>query len=501
MKNKLIRILFVCLFLPLLMAESCSDEFADMNVNPNEPVTVNVDYLFLYSVRQGICSYNSDVNLKQWGLMTWMMYFAPRGGVEPGKEYVVPTGKDAFWQEQYADALANINEVIELTSTDQEMVNKNAAARIWRVWLFHRITDLWGEIPYSEALQGMSNLNYSPVYDAQESIYLDMINELEQAEESISDSKPFFSAAYDVIGKGDANSWRIFANSLRLRLATRIRFRLPSVYADQVLDLSGKVSMTSNSASVLFPFNSEKKNPVYEAVFTGQSIVQSNPSKFFVDMLLNTNDPRISIFLDKAPMSVLPWIEPYNGIPNLMLTTDPAWSNYNLDGNWGDISTIGSWFLRNNTPGVIISYPEVCFLKSEAALLSLWPGSAQQYYEDGIEAAINFYHVDGDTTWDVSQTEIDNYISSAPPVSLEEIITQKWILFAFENGYEAYAEYRRTGFPQLKAYDGSPADAGLIPKRMIYPNFEMTLNSEHYFEAIGRQGPDNELTPIWWDNN
>ncbi|NVO04076.1 MAG: SusD/RagB family nutrient-binding outer membrane lipoprotein [Bacteroidetes bacterium] len=501
MKNKIHILIFMTIVFSMVFITSCKKSLSELNINPNETITTNPEYLFRYSLKQGICSYNSDVNLKQWGLMNWMMYFATRGGVEPGKEYVVPTGKDAFWQEQYADALCNINEVILMTNDIPEDKNKNAAARIWRVWLFHRITDLWGEIPYSDALKGLSELNYTPKYDTQNSIYLSLIDELSNAENTMDSNFSFFDPSADLVCKGNISTWKKFANSLRLRLATRIKYRLPTIYSEQIANLQGKSLINSNSESILFPFNSEKKNPVYEASFTGQAIIQNNPSKFFVDMLVNTNDPRTKIFLEKSPMSVLPWIPKYKGVPNLVLTTDPLWSSYNLDGNWGDISRIGNWFLRNETPGVIISYSEVCFLKAEAALDGLWTGNAQSLYEDGITANIQFYDVPGDTTWYVSNTEINTYLQSIPAVNLEQIITQKWISFGFENGYEAYAEYRRTGFPKFKKQDGSFISESAIPKRMIYPNFEKTLNNQNYLEAIGRQGADNEFTKIWWDIN
>ena len=498
MKKALFKISILFAGLILLMA-SCG-KLSDMNVDPNNPLSTQPDYLFRYSLKQGISSYNSDVNLKQWGLMTWMMYFAPRGGVEPGKEYVIPTGKDAFWEEQYADALCNINEVIIMTKDDPEKVNLYSAARIWRAWLFHRLTDLWGMIPYTEALQGLSNLNYTPAYDTQETIYLSLLNELSEAESAIDPAKTFFDPSADLLCSGNVNRWKTFANALRLRLATRIKNVLPSVYAQQMQDLSTRACMTSNSESVLFPYGSGKRNPVWEGIYTGQSTVQSNPSKFIVDLLKNSNDPRLPLFFQKSPMSVLPWIPAYNGIPNLLTTTDPAWSNYNLDGNWGDISRLGTWFERDVTPGVVISYAEVCFLKAEAALAGYWSGSAQTYYEEGITASIQSYDVPGDTTWYVSPAEISAYIATVPAVSLEQIITQKYISFALENGYEAYAEWRRTGFPRLKKYDGSYINSSAVPRRLLYPNFETTLNSDHYKEAVQTQGPDNEFTRVWWDN-
>lgn len=502
MKSTLIiRIGVIALF--FIGLSSCKKDLSELNVNPNEPVSTDPNYLFRYAQKQGISSYNSNVNLEQWGLMNWMMYFASRGGVEPGKEYVVPTGKDAFWTEQYADALNNTNEVLLITAKDGSQSNMYAAAQIWRVWLFHRLTDLWGDIPYSEALQGLTNLNYAPKYDLQSDIYLSMLNDLKSAEANLTAGKTFFDPSADIVGKGDINCWKRFANSLRLRLAVRIKNKLPSRYASEMADLATKNLISSNAESIVFTYNSEKKNPIFEANVTGQAIIQNNPSKFLVDVLVNTNDPRKKLLLEKCPMSILPWIPPYKGVPNLAYYNDAIWSTYNSDNNWGDISRLGKWFLRNQTPGVIISYSEVCLLKAEATLDGNWSGTAQQHFEDGIKANIHFFEdfkYSDTASYLISDAEINTYISALPTIDLEQIITQKWISFAFSNGYEAYCDYRRTGFPKLKKHDGTYVNFNSVPKRMIYPNFETTLNRTNYLEAIARQGTDNEFTKIWWMN-
>lgn len=500
MKSSIRQLLIFGILLLVVMGNpGCRKSLSELNENPNETLSTDPDFLFRYALIRGISSYNSDVNLHQWGLMTWMMYFAPRGGVEAGKEYIVPTGKDAFWTEQYADALGNLNELILLTADNPALSNHNAAARIWRVWLFHRLTDLWGEIPYSDALQGMTDLNYTPFYDTQETIYRSMLSELQSAAAQLDANASFFGSSVDLLCRGDVMAWRKFANSLRLRLATRIRDRLPAEYAAQMLDLSSQPLISSNAENILFPYSYEKKNPVYEAMFTGQAVIQNNPSKFLVDLLVSSNDPRLPILLQKAPMSILPWIPPYNGVPNLLTTSDPAWSNYNLDDNWGDISRIGKWFLRDETPGILISYPEVCFLQAEAALNGAWAGSAQTFYEEGTAAAIRLYDVPGDTSYYVPESEIQTYINSLPAADLQQIITQKWILFAYDNAYEAWAEYRRTSYPRFTRYDGSFLGNNDIPARLTYPNAENTLNNEHYNEAVGRQGADHAYTKVWWD--
>jgi len=478
----------------------CKKDLAGLNENPNDQTSINPDYLFKQSLKEGAGSYNSDVNVEQWGLMNWVMYLAARGGVISGNEYVIPSGKDAFWNEQYINALMQIQEVINVSGSDENMVNKKSASRIWKVFLFHRLTDLWGAVPYYDALKGYSDLNYAPGYDQQHEIYLNMLDELKNAALSFNSSAPFFNADADLIFSGDINSWIRFANSLRLRLATRIKNADHDRYLEEIADLSGKDLISSNEQSALFPFNGQKKNHLYEAWYTNQAAAQNNPSKFLVDMLVSTNDPRISVILEKTVMSIdYPWYDEYQGIPNLLPNTDPVWSTF--DDDWRDVSAIGNWFLRDNTPGVLFSYAEVCFLLSEASLDGAYSLSdAQTLLNSGIRANMEFYNLHGDGSVLITSEQIDSFLLSITTCTLEDIITQKWLSFVFENGYEAYAEYRRTGFPVLKKYDGTEIEKSIFPKRFIYPNSETTLNRENYLKAISVQGADNEFTKLWWNN-
>lgn len=500
--NKINRsAIFILLLIVGIFNNSCiKDDLTDLNVDPNQPTYIDPALLFIYSLEQGAGNYNSDVNVEQWGMMNWCMYFAAKNGVIPGDEYVIPGSKDLIWDEQYANALINTQEALNIYADSTEYTNQIAALKIWKTFLFHRITDLWGDIPYFDALKGYEDLTYQPEYTAQKDIYLDMLTVLKTASESINETQSFFSAETDLIYQGDILKWKAFANSLRLRLATRIKYADPGKYDEEMIDLLDQDFIADNLSSALFPFNSDKKNHVYEADFTGEAEIQNNPSKFLVDFLVNTSDPRVSIFLEKTTLSaVFPWIDEYNGVPNLLEDTHAQWGNF--DDNWGDISKIGNWFVRPETPGVFMSYSEVCLLKAEAALDGYFGGNAQGYYEEGIEANINFYGEFGETEHIISQTDIDTYIASVPVVSLEQIINQKWISFAFENGYEAYAEYRRTGFPSFKKFDGSDIDQSIYPNRLPYPNTEITLNRENYDIAVQNQGEDNETTKIWWDKN
>lgn len=491
----------------LLMAGmwSCKNNLTDLNVNPDQPLSTDPEWVFNYVLQQGMGNYGSDVTLEQWGLMNWVMYMAARDGVEPGREYEVPGGKDDFWREQYTNTLSNAQLIVEMANDDPSLVNMKAAAEIWQVCVFQMITDLWGDIPFSQALKGMTELVLAPEYDQQQEIYSGLIEKLKTATQSFDPAQKFFQAESDIIYKGDMTKWKHFGNSLLLRLATRISNADPGQYQEVLSYLADKDLISQQDEAAIFPFNSVMKNHLWETMYRNESAVQNNPSRFFVDLIVDRNDPRIKVFFEKAPLSFLPFIPEYKGVPNLLPNNSPEWENYNLneslgvEGEWGDISKIGEWFLNNNTPGVIMNYAEVCFLKAEAALSGFWDEDADELLSKGVEASMMFYNLYAGEDNFISADEITAYLQNLPEASLEEIITQKWISFAYEQGFEAYAEYRRTGFPKLVDYFGNPLNQNLFPARLPYPYSELTLNNSNYNAALQIQGPDDEYTRIWWD--
>lgn len=490
----------------LILLGGCKNNLTDLNVNPDQPLSTNPNYVFNYVLQQGMGNYNSDVTLEQWGLMNWVMYMAARDGVEPGKEYEVPGGKDAFWREQFTNTLSNAQLIVDMAADDPSMVNMKAASEIWQVYIFQMITDLWGDIPYAETLKGMTELQFTPAYDRQDEIYEALIQKLKSATTAFDASEKFFNPESDIIYNGDLQKWEAFGNALLLRLATRINQIDFEKYAEVVEYLKDKPMISNQEGAAIFPFNSVMKNHLWETMFRNESTVQNNPSKFFVDLILERDDPRVKVFFEEAPLSFLPFIDEYKGVPNLLPNNSPEWENYNLnddlgvEGEWGDISKIGNWFLNNNTPGVIMNYSEVCFLLAEASLNGLWDEDANDLLKDGMKANMEFYNLYSSENNSIAQEEIDDYVNDLPEASLEEIITQKWISFAYEQGYEAYAEYRRTGFPRLVDYLGDPVDQDIFPVRVPYPYSEFTLNNVNYNAAIEMQGPDDKFTKIWWDD-
>ncbi|MBI9069503.1 MAG: SusD/RagB family nutrient-binding outer membrane lipoprotein [Salinivirgaceae bacterium] len=473
-----------------ILSIGCSDLFDEINTNPNDKTTADVNQLFTYSVVKGISAYNSDVYLHQWGIASWMMHLAPLGGVEAGKEYEMPTGKDNYWAEQYTLGLRNANEVVKLTKGNAELINKTSIANIWQAFLFLRLTDLWGAIPYSDALKGLDELILMPAYNSQKEIYMGLFDQLKNAAESLDNTKTSFGDA-DPIYKGDVENWKRFANSIRLRMAIRIKYVEPELAQQIINELEILPLIETNEHSALFPYNWDYKNPFAEIFQTGQDNGKNHPSNFFMDYLKSINDPRIGIYAEPTVFSLLIGMPDYVGIPNLVSAGSSEWDNYK---DSAFISFMGEYFTNVENPGLLLTHAEVCFLKAEAALEGWISGTPESYLEEGIRSEFKRFGLELD------ESKIESYLNNLPDVTLELIITQKWVAFAYLNSYEAYADYRRTGYPVLTDYYNNPINENQIPKRLTYPSSEVSLNYENYLDAIKIQGEDKPTTNLWWNN-
>ncbi len=485
------------IFLSILVFASisgCDKDFEEMNQNPNAPAAMDPDMLFTYSLYTGMGSYDMNIEMEQRGIMQWMMYHGTLYGQEEGKEYYLPSSKDEFWKKRYTEALMNAQEVINVCRDDPVLSNKKAIAHIWKSYLFLQLADLWGDIPYSEALKGTSDGVLNPKYDKQENIYKGLIDELLNAAQILEDdpNQEDFGSA-DLVYSGDVNQWRKFANTLCMRIAMRISIVAPGFAQNTMNNLQDAEIIASNDDNAEFPFGGDLKNFLYEHYTSGEEFaVYCLPGKFIVDLLVNSNDPRLNILVTPAQV---PIYGDYRGIPSLLPAGHSEWENYHENGLYS--CGLGEWFLREDTPKLLMGRAETCFLLAEAVLNGWWDGNAQSLYEQGVEAAINYYN-----SPDVTQSDIDDYIQSLPPVSLEEIIKQKYIAWAFMDVHEAYAEYRRTGFPVLKDFWGEPINLAEFPKRFKYPTDEYFQNKEKVNEAVSRMGgEDSKYIKLWWDLN
>ncbi len=489
---------------------SCVKDLTELNKDPNNSTEINPDLQFKYAVKRGMSGYLTSHHFKYNGLHQWVQYFATRGGVEPGNLYLSPSGGDSYWNESYVDAMNNANMIQKWATEGDGRQAKAAAAGIWKIYLMQTVTDLWGDVPFNDAFKGNPDLNFTPEYDLQEEIYISLNSQLKLFSETLANNSAdeFFDEESDLLFAGDRNAWIRFANSLRMRVAIRMSAVKPDLASSIFQDLQSVVLIENWEQSAAFQFNSVFNKPLYEASVLRyqEGAAYINPSKFLVDLLLNSEDPRIDYILEKTSLSAtFPFLDEYRGVPNLVPYTSDIWDHYNLDaqlgdplGEWGDVSRVGNWFMNNERPMPLLTYSEVCFLKAEAALLGWWNEDAEELVREGVRTHMQYMNEWADEI-EITDSEILNYLNQLGEINFETIQTQKYILLVYENVIEAYAEQRRTGYPTLLNYEEEPIDLDIFPYRLRYPYSEYTYNRVNYLNAVERQGADNQLTKLWWN--
>jgi len=475
----------------IITFSSCERNFEETNINPNDSAEVEPQELFSYAQFKYHTDFSHGVNTEIWGLNSWMQVQANLNGISSaGDEYFI--NSDALnntWQISYSDVLGNVSEAIRLTNNIPEKANENSIYRIYRAYVFHRLTDLWGNIPYSAAHNTINDQNapdYTPVYDSQESIYSDLFNELKEAKDALDNSLPSLGNQ-DIMYHGDVEKWQRFANSLRLRLAIRISGVSPTLSA-QIIDdvLTENLLIENNDQGAHFPHSAALRSPFYELDNTGQGMY--NPSEFLLNTLDDNNDPRIEKFATFSPQSITFGTFEYVGMPSFIPSANIDPDEYNTF----TTSYIGDYFLDANLKGTSLGYPEVCFLLAEAAVNgAATTSSAEAYYNMGVTA-----HMED---MNINASDISSYLQNegAFDGSLEKIISEKWKTLVYVDAIELFSEWRRTGYPVLKDANGMETNVSNIPKRLAYPQIEWNLNGEN----VATQGliVNDFLSPVWWN--
>ncbi len=486
----------ICLLFAFVVLNACTSDFEEMNTNPrtvNED-RINVDFLLTRALVYGALRYNIYQRSNELFPNTFMQYHAISVNYfETGRYIHRDDWATAYYNWVYTEPGTNTNQIISLTQEDPQKINQTAIARIWKVFMMHRMTDFFGDVPYFGAFTG----NAKPAFDRQEEIYKDMLNELKEAAEaldpSITGSSLRFDAS-DVLYNDDLDKWERFANSLRLRLAMRISDVEPALAEQHVREvLNEGMIITSNDESArLITFGGsdvviDNKNPisVLSRIFTQEYRM----SRLIMEWLTDYDDPRLPVYADPAANT-----GEFTGLTNgLSIGEIDA---IDID----DFSKDGIFVAREDYPIDLMLYSEVKFLEAEAALKGWGPGNAGEHYELGIRASMEQYEITDDDAIDTYIEQTD--IAYDPAMAMEQIISQKWLAL-FNNGFEAWSEYRRTGYPVVYeiATPQESETGGKVPVRAKYPAILQSLNREGYDQAVQQQGPDLLTTRMWWDVN
>lgn len=492
--NKLI--IGLMLAIPLMFVfTSCEEDLAEMNINPHTSQILTLDAQFL-SVQGNSHSTHGQRVMSFYA--TVIQQLATLGfGTSPGDKYWFSDDNlGAMYTFVYSNTIKNVEDLLNRTKEDPTLSNYYNIARIQRVYAFTELTDGWGDVPYSEAGRGFLDNNFTPKYDTQESIYMDMLNELNTAIPALDGSKKTYDGSDSYYG-GDVQKWKKLGYSLMLRLAMRMQKVEPGL-AEQWANtaVAGGV-FTSNDDNQVFHHSSDAiRNTINNSMV-------SNFRRFRVggtltDMLVNTGDPRLGIFAEPfagaGPIIGLP-----NGLDETTIALAPAGITYDEY----------AYFNRTildplDAPDIGVNYSEVLFLQAEAVLRGWITGDATALYEAGVAASM--------TQWDIysgitvpDAAAIQAYLAANPFDGSYEMIGNQMYLTNFRNFQEGYANWRRTGFPVLTPVNyPNNVTNGVIPRRIPYDGFGtintgVAQNQANYDAAVARQGADDYLSRVWWD--
>ena len=503
----------------LLGTTSCQKDFEEINTNPNRPQQALPTALFNGSTKLFL---KNTRNYTTSGMMfrSWMQYSAQDTYTKESRFLYRDYAGDYLWRYPYQVAggykdIIDLNtdpKTKELMTTYGKNENQIAAARIMMAYTFALLVETFGDVPYysygspnPERFQALQLNEYiSPVYATQKEIYTDLLKELkEAAAQIVSDSYVFKEGDY-IFETPD--KMRRFANSLRLRLAIRLKdvsdTELRTLAQQSIDELKAGTSvMQSEADTVELQFDSDDTNPapIYKEYFVSNRVDYS-PSNSFVQLLKGQRgnfgvDPRLQKYF--APKGLTKYQARdgrYTESDNL---NDYIGMPYGLDESMADfqfksgvaVSFFSSRILQPNYAEVFMEYSEVCFLLSEAN------GWDNTWYKKGVEASMK--------KWGVADTKITNFLNTIPAANQENVLTQKYIAL-YMNPNEAWAEYRRTGYPHtlIKVNEETdlniPTEAGQtkyrfeslvadltdIPERLFYPVAYKVINEANYQKAL-----------------
>jgi hypothetical protein len=506
MKNKFLILFMAVLFL----IPACTGNFEEINTPPTSVTSVPsglvLSQVQYRSVREKGNSWTNQI--LQWG--SWVQHYGNGNQGFTTPHYLdIPLYSTDFWNALYS-TMRDCRQGIELVQAQDEgniASQKEAIFTIMEILNWITLTDVLGDIPYSEALQGAGNL--TPSYDNQEAIYDDLISRLDVAAGNINANDGAFFGDADLYFQGDPGKWIKFANALRLRLGLRMSNVAPAKAQAVVTSAMGSSLPSSNGDDAILPVIGG--GPFGDMHRAGELLVRApNDAPYigeaFINIMIDKNDPRLPIIAAATPNSVAAGgaLE-YRGVPPAL--TDAQYAMVNSDPGEYSRPNGEAFFSQTTERGqTAMSYAEVSFAKAEAALRG-WGGTeadAQTYFEEGIRAALSRGEF---PQFGITEADIDDYVAANGTLSgsfeekLEQIMVEKWQALAHDQEDEAYAEWRRTGYPVLDPGDNQTGDSnGQIPRRMPYNPLEQSLNTASYNDAVSRlSNGDTYISRVWWD--
>ena len=482
-----------------LGASACKTDLTGINTNPNSPTSAPAATLFTQATIRATQRFIGAGQLS--GTSLFAQHLAQVQYVEEDRGRLRTETIDGWFTNAYVQELEDYQQVIKQGDAEKA-TSVSGPGRVIQTWVFENMTDYWGDIPYSEALQMDEGGPLKPKYDPQKDIYYGMLKTLADASTGMRTPTGEGLGSADPIYKGDMAKWVKFANSLRARQAMRISKADPGKAAAELAAAfsapGGVMTSNADNAVIAWPGDGVYDNP-YSANFAGRD--DHRVSKTLLDTMNILKDPRVKIYAQPTKADPTVYAGLQNGLDNVTVT--PFFNTTSRVGTlWYPGSTVYGTFgtaAGKKTPSVLMTYAEVEFIQAEMLERGIAgaSGTAKAHYEAGVTASITQW---GGTAADAATYLTQPGVAYVPGATgLKQIGLQKWISM-FTQGTEAWSEWRRTGNPaSVKMGPKAYPDVPEIPRRILYPSNELTVNAEQLEAAIARQGANTYLTRIWWD--
>ena len=499
------------LLLPLLVFAlvlgSCEDDLTSLNEDPKGATDVPADPLFSNAL-VSLGTLNTSVDYNDNMFMFMSQYWAATTYADESQYDL--TGRSIpsnYWSEIYRDVLNDLKESSNLIAEDElipdaQKTVMQAQIEVMQVMAYHQLVSVFGDIPYTEALDAE---NPAPAYDDDATIYSDLMSRLNTAISNLNSGSSGFSATADVYYGGNVDAWSRFANSLKMRMAIQLS-EVDAGAAQTAIEEASPNAFQSLGEQLTLQFQSAQPhtNPVWEDVIsTGRNdFVAANT---LIEMMNNLDDPRRPVLFTQVDGN-------YVG------------GTYGVSNDYVDYSHVQGPLIQPSFEGVLLSYEEVEFIRAEANARGWLTGTAAQaavHYNNAIEADMNYWsqaaqsggiweqepsaaekEIDsGEITDYQTQPDVAYPVGGSPQDQLKAIAEQKWVAQYMNDNLQAWTDWRRLDHPTwFVAGDNPNADVeDDIPVRFIYPVDEQNLNQSNWEAAASAIGGDETGTLLFWD--
>ncbi|MBT33111.1 MAG: SusD/RagB family nutrient-binding outer membrane lipoprotein [Thalassobius sp.] len=472
---------------------SCQD-LEEMNINPNSPTETHPQ-LLLTSV--------------EWDAFQAYIGTSPLYAL---KILVQTDGENSYqyynWTRGDYDDYATLRNVTKMIE-EAERIEDNtyiALGKFFRSYYFYNLTLTFGDVPYTDALKGETDENYSPSYDDQQTVFEGILDELAEANDLLAESNSIISG--DVIYDGDITSWRKLINAFRLKVLLTLSKKtgdidlseFASIYQNEPL-----MESVEENGQLVFLDQQNNRYPNFNSSGFSSGMYMDST---FIQRLQEREDPRLFIYATQTKSAkeagkALDDFTSYEG-------GDPAaqYNDVNLKAAEGNVSRVNTRYYQDpeNEPYMLLGYSEQQLILAEAAVRGWISADAEELYNSGVKASFKFYETYAeDYTAYVTETIADDYLSRSinsfasaadDDAKIELIIMQKYLQSFLQLGWSTFYEQLRTGYPTLRRPAGVE-----IPYRWIYPQSEYNYNSDNVSAAISKQfgaGNDQIDEMTWW---